>query len=288
MNTSGRYNAFSYCNIRHLCWLAAVFGLICWWCLPVAANTGSNNSVPLLAANQPSAKYHPGSFVKLGRYPQGRGGQIEPIQWLVLDKNGNTVFLLSRYALECKKFHNEFMCVSWRDCDLRKWLNNDFYNAAFNDDEKRIIVDSTIVTAGNPDYGTRGCGETTDKIFCLSIHEIWHYFGSSQVLKGKESENIETHSWRDTERSARATPYAVKQGVAVWGDDSTYRNQHREWWYDKCWYWLRTPGYDDNFAACVNDVGAVYGSGTIVDVDDFAVRPAMKIKLQDIADFSRK
>ncbi len=261
--------------------LTCLLGLVALFCLPVAAAPSSvDNGITLLAANQPAVKYKPGSIVTFGQYPQGRGGEVKPIQWLVLDNNGRVAFLLSRYALECKKFHNEFRSVSWRDCDLRHWLNNDFYNVAFNDNEKRIIADSIILTYGNPDYGTRGCGETKDKLFCLSIQEIWHYFGDPELGDDKASQDVEICTWRFSERSARATPYAIRQGVAVWGTNSTSRNHHREWWYDKCWYWLRTPGYDDNFAACVNDVGAVYGSGTIVDVDDFAVRPAMKIKLQ--------
>ncbi len=282
MNTSGKDNAFSYRNVRNLCWLAALFGLICWWCLPASANAGSlDQSAGLLAAASPnSGKYAVGSFLVFGRYPQTITNEIKPIQWVVLGKENGTALLLSRFALDCKKFHNEFKSVSWRDCDLRKWLNGDFYNTAFNDAEKRRIVDSKIITPGNPDYGTRGCGMTIDKVFCLSIREVWNYFGKPVPGNGLYSmKNAEANSWQHSERSAVATPYAVKQGVAVWGNDSTYRDRTDEWWHDKCWYWLRSPGYDDTFAACVNDVGAVYGSGTIVDVDDFAVRPAMRIKL---------
>ncbi|MCR5662314.1 MAG: DUF6273 domain-containing protein [bacterium] len=281
MNTSGRDNTFSYCNIRHLCWLAALFGIICWWCLPVSANAGSRDeSARLLAAANPSGeKLAAGNFITFGRYPQTIRGEIKPIQWVVLENNGGTVLMLSRFALDCKKFHNEFKSVSWRDSDLRKWLNNDFYNFAFNDAEKRKIVDSSILTPGNPDYGTRGCGVTIDKVFCLSIREVWNYFG--KPMPGDSTKGtVGANSWQHRERSAVATTYAVRQGVAVWGNDSTYRDMTNELWHDKCWYWLRSPGYDDNFAACVNDVGAVYGSGTIVDVDDFAVRPAIRVKLQ--------
>ncbi|WP_282433061.1 DUF6273 domain-containing protein [Desulfosporosinus youngiae] len=41
--------------------------------------------------------------------------------------------------LDCKQYHSGDTDIIWRDCDLRKWLNHEFYNAAFNDSEKRFI-----------------------------------------------------------------------------------------------------------------------------------------------------
>lgn len=47
-----------------------------------------------------------------------------------------------------------------------------------------------------------------------------------------------------------------------------------------CWWWLRSPGYFQDFAVCVNGAGSVYYSGLLVDLDDYAVRPAMWINLE--------
>ena len=44
------------------------------------------------------------------------------------------------------------------------------------------------------------------------------------------------------------------------------------------WWWLRTPGFDNTFAATVTPDGAVVKIGSFVDTDDYAVRPAMWVK----------
>ena len=45
-----------------------------------------------------------------------------------------------------------------------------------------------------------------------------------------------------------------------------------------CWWWLRTPGFDNSFAASVTPDGAIVRIGSFVDGDNYAVRPAMWIK----------
>ena len=46
------------------------------------------------------------------------------------------------------------------------------------------------------------------------------------------------------------------------------------------WWWLRTPGFDNSFAAAVTSEGAVVRIGSFVDTDSYAVRPAVWIKAE--------
>lgn len=46
-----------------------------------------------------------------------------------------------------------------------------------------------------------------------------------------------------------------------------------------CWWWLRTPGFDNSFAAAVTPDGAIMRIGSFVDTEDYAVRPAMWIEI---------
>ena len=46
---------------------------------------------------------------------------------------------------------------------------------------------------------------------------------------------------------------------------------------DAFWWWLRSPGYDQDDAAVVDDEGSVYGDN--VDESNNAVRPALWINL---------
>ena len=74
---------------------------------------------------------------------------------------------MSKYILDCKRYHGEFVDITWRDCDVRKWLNDEFYNTAFN--------------AGEEGVGSRRRGARTtervvrdaeDKVFLLSVAEV--------------------------------------------------------------------------------------------------------------------
>ena len=49
--------------------------------------------------------------------------------------------------------------ITWHDCDLRKWLNNEFYNTAFNATEKEFI--KTTHCADNGEVSP----DTEDKVF---------------------------------------------------------------------------------------------------------------------------
>ena len=45
-----------------------------------------------------------------------------------------------------------------------------------------------------------------------------------------------------------------------------------------CWWWLRTPGFDNSFAAAVSPDGIVVVIGSFVDSDDYTVRPALWLR----------
>ena len=51
------------------------------------------------------ASYQPGDYVIMGTYPQGENGEVEPIEWLVLDVQDGNVLLISRYGLDAKPYN---------------------------------------------------------------------------------------------------------------------------------------------------------------------------------------
>ncbi len=193
------------------------------------------------------AQFEVGSYVTFGRYPQNSGDTPEPIEWLVLKNDKKTALLLSRHGLDCKQFHHDDReDESWRNSDLRKWLNGDFLNMAFNSDEQERIVFGPVFTADNDKCWTEGCGRTYDKVFCLSIAQATKLFAT------------------DSSRKCRPTAYAVSH--RVWRNDDGY-----------CWFWLRSPGFGG--AADVSYNGAIRHMGCDVDCSHSAVRPALRIYL---------
>ena len=78
--------------------------------------------------------------VTFGNYPQTSMGSEKPIQWYVVEKEGNKVTLLSVYALDSRKFHNKNEEVTFLGSDIFKWLNEDFRNRAFNSEETAVMA----------------------------------------------------------------------------------------------------------------------------------------------------
>ncbi|MCR5660965.1 MAG: DUF6273 domain-containing protein [bacterium] len=236
-----------------------------------------NKPTPVASASvYADASYEVGSYVKIGRYTQYGGDAPEPIEWLVLDNDGKEALLLSRFGLDCKPFHHEKVDISWRDCDLRKWLNSDFLDEAFTDDEKRCIAESN--TGNDKD-------ETLDKVFCLSLDEAYKYFGDvSENMGCKErwhTDIEETDWWVNRERSCQPTAFAISHGAVQGKNISKKKGKIKtpEWWVDNCLFWLRSPGARDNRATYVTFSGAAGKDGAPVTAGIFAVRPAMRVKL---------
>lgn len=108
----------------------------------------------------------PGEFMTFATYPQEADSSARPpIKWRVLQNSGSELFMLSEYILDCKRYHGEYTDITWRDCDLRQWLNDEFYHSAFTDAEKEVVK-----TTHNTDNGE--CSpDTDDKVFLLRVRK---------------------------------------------------------------------------------------------------------------------
>ena len=174
--------------------------------------------------------------IKFGNYWQSNDKNKEAIEWKVLAKENGKALLISKYALDCKPYNQNNCNITWEECTLRKWINSDFINNAFSEEEQQIIA----LTKND----TKGSRTTEDKVFLLSIEESQKYFKNAE------------------ERKCMPTPYA-KYNNAWYGD------------YGFCYWSLRSPGLDQSRAAYVNFDGDVYSDGSSVDFGINAVRVAM-------------
>ena len=197
-----------------------------------------------------------GDTVKFGSYEQDNNTSNgkEVIEWIVLAKEGDKALVISDKALDCKPYNEEYEDATWENCTLRKWLNSTFLNNAFTSEEQALILTTNVVNDDNPNYGTSGGNNTQDKIFLLSIDEANKYFSKN-------------------DRICAPTDYAIAHGA--WTSDS-YKTSSGE---ASCWWWLRSPGYNQDGAAYVLDDGSVDFDGNYVDRDRGCVRPALWITL---------
>ena len=187
-----------------------------------------------------------GSYVKFGSYPQEDQAPA-PIEWLVLEAKGNEALLISRYGLDCRKYHGSYTDITWEQCDLRRWLNNEFLKAAFSEEEQKRILVSHLKNENNTQYNTSGGNPTDDRIFCLSLAEAERYFKDNG------------------DRQCRPTGYARNQGASV-----DYGNSC-------CYWWLRSPGCNQCYASNFSTDGVLSPGGLNVDYVSHAVRPALRL-----------
>lgn len=108
-----------------------------------------------------------GEIVVFGTYPHTSSGtDATPIQWRVLENTGGELFLLSEYIIDCKRYHDEAVDISWCDSDLRAWLNHDFFRKALTAAEQQHIKATTCTDNGE------GSPDTEDRVFLLSVAEV--------------------------------------------------------------------------------------------------------------------
>ena len=215
--------------------------------------------------------------VKFGSYVQN-GNDKEPIEWIVLDKQDNKVFLLSKYILDCKCYSSEWKNDTWNTCDLRKWLNNDFFRQAFSANEQRKI-NTTKVINSNLGYGLNGGESTEDKVFCLSIEEVMKYFGYGvkEVFGYRIGKIIAT---KGTDYARTINNNGINLKVYSLSNSPSYTDPIH-WAIGNSSFWLRSPSEDNSFYS-INRIAVVSYLGFIdaiigdnVDVRSNGVRPAI-------------
>lgn len=83
------------------------------------------------------------------------------------------VLLLSKYALDTRPFqYAEDEVVTWAGCTLRSWLNSEFFDVVFSDEERTQSIQVTRTTANAPD--------AYDSVFLLSPDELNAYFSDEE------------------------------------------------------------------------------------------------------------
>ena len=119
-----------------------------------------------------------GSTVRFGKYEQDNNtlNGKEPVEWVVLEKNGSALLVISKNALEGKAYNNANADTTWESSSLRTWLNSDFLDTAFSNAELEHIAPTAISAETNPEYDTDSGTDTQDKVFLLSISEAQMYF----------------------------------------------------------------------------------------------------------------
>ncbi len=157
--------------------------------------------------------------------------KYESIKWRVLEVRGKEAFVACDKLIDSQDY-NHTDNNNYANSSIRKWLNNEFYNTAFNEAEKAKILQSVVdnsLASTCEDSNEYVCENTNDKIFLLSRKE------ATTTLYFKDSKA----------RQKKPTDYALCQGADSGG-----------------WWWPRSPLCNDSrYAYDVSGSGDLnYGS----------------------------
>jgi len=181
-------------------------------------------------------------YITFGTYEQD-GDVIngaEKIEWIPLTEINGEILLVSRYILDYKDFNDTTQAVatSWENSTLRNWLNEEFYNKAFSNEEKRKIISTKVQDFKNDNAN----GNTTiDNVFVLNMKQVCEYFDS------------------EDDRATVSTDYAKTQKSYI--TDS---------------YWLINSSSNELYKYLINSEGKNENNPRVNESE--GVRPAIWIK----------
>ena len=134
----------------------------------------------------------------------------DPIEWNILTESSGKALIIANLILDSQDYypnsssssfsHNggEGYANNYELSNIRKFLNDNFYNTAFNDLQKELIeiteVDNSASSTASSSNGY-ACNNTNDKMFLLSYKEVTTYYTS------------------DSARTAKGSDYAKCQGL---------------------------------------------------------------------------
>lgn len=132
--------------------------------------------------------------------------EYEPIRWRVLEKKGNSALLITDKFLAKRMFSSTIFvdeggyifdvddCSNWDTSDLRKWLNKDFFDNAFNAVEQDVIetreLDNSLKSTGLEEINNKYIRfeSTKDKLFILSFLEAKTLFKNDSDRKAEPTD----------------------------------------------------------------------------------------------------
>ena len=188
--------------------------------------------------------------------------QVTPIKWIELYKNEEYKILISEKLIDAVPFNLSrlnhrsidgkiLFSNNWELSYIRRWLNNEFFYSAFDEEERNKIVSVSLENSKETSYHKLDCPyRTLDNVFLIAHKEI-----------------INTRFGK-----AMTTDYARARGA--YSSTSASHNGLGDWW-------TRSPGNVTNSVENIDRRGCIDALPFCNYVDDTSagVRPCIVIKV---------
>lgn len=193
--------------------------------------------------------------------------RCEPISWKIFNISSGRYYILSEKLLDAHDYYHStsnrtidgktIYPNNYEHSDIRSWLNDEFYNSAFNLNSQFVLTTAVDNSASTTRHNNNPyvCNNTNDKVFLPSY---------------KDYANT-TYFPQDYHRSSTTTEFARARGAYTKFSSSSI--------YHLCgWFCSRSPVESES-----TYVSYVYESGSAglicVDRAFCSVRPALNIKM---------
>lgn len=121
----------------------------------------------------------------------------EPIEWEVLDQGDNALLITSKIILDSQSFYHDTSNETFDHnygvgyannydlSDIRYWLNDEFYDLAFGNDNRVMVtyVDNSLQSTLDSENNYI-CEDTSDNVFLLSRKEVSEYLSENTLNVG--------------------------------------------------------------------------------------------------------
>lgn len=97
------------------------------------------------------------------------------LSWKILDESEDGILLICEEYETLKPYHIGSTYASWRDCFLRKWLNNEFLKTNFRMHERKYILDTPVSAKTDLQQAKNKWETTMDKVFIFDKKEKTKY-----------------------------------------------------------------------------------------------------------------
>lgn len=153
--------------------------------------------------------------------------KYEPIKWRIMSEADGKAVILSELILDSQDFNHSISthtedgttiyANNWEYSNIRKWLNDNFYNVAFNELQKAVIVATELDNKTTGKNGTENTyatcqNNTTDNVYLLAYQEL----NNNALLEEVRSKNTTDYSQIQGADAYYSAPVSSSIGKGYW------------------------------------------------------------------------
>ena len=157
-----------------------------------------------------TTRYIEGDVIEFGTALIERDTKLE---WIVLECQNDRALLISKNIIEYRNFHSKTKTnIEWQNSDICAWLNNDFYNGAFSEEEKAKVLEYEIQTKN---YGSETSDSTQNRVFLFNIQEVKKYVTGKKYAETTIEDSSKGWLLRDKAENQSHIAYVNEEGNII-------------------------------------------------------------------------